>query len=137
MIGDGESNEGSIWEAALVSPGFKLGNLIVIIDRNKMSLDDFTEKIVPLEPYADKWKAFRWNTIVINGHNIEAVVNAFDNLPPPSSDVPTVIIGETVKGKGVSFMENNAPYHHASINDEQLQKALSEVEAEYSKGGQL
>jgi transketolase len=136
MVGDGESNEGTIWEAALASPRFKLGNLIVVLDRNKMSLDDFTEKLLPLEPYADKWRAFRWNTIVIDGNDLQTVVETFDNLPPPTSDVPTVVIGQTIKGKGVSFMESNAPFHHAKIDDEQLRKALSEIETEYAKGGQ-
>jgi transketolase len=131
LVGDGESSEGSIWEAALGAQGLKLGNLVAVVDRNMMGLDGFTEEIMPLEPYADKWRAFNWNTVVIDGHDLNAVVDSLDNLPPYDSDRPTVIICNTVKGKGVSFMESVAIYHHTSINEQQLAEALAEVEAAY------
>lgn len=135
VLGDGELSEGSIWEAALAAAGFKLGNLVAIVDRNKMGLDGFTEEILPLNPVEEKWKAFNWNVRVVDGHDLNQIVDAFDALPPADSDVPTVIIADTVKGKGVSFMENNPIYHHIAINDEQLAQALAEVEAAYQKGG--
>jgi len=137
LIGDGESNEGSIWEAAMAAAQFELGNLIVIEDVNGMSLDGFTKDIMNVEPVADKWKAFNWNVIEIDGNDLEQVVNTFDNLPPADSKKPTVIIARTVKGKGVSFLENEPTAHHTSINEEQLKAALEEVDAEYEniKGG--
>lgn len=133
MMGDGEISEGSIWEAALAGAGYRLGNLVGVVDRNMLGLDGFTEEIMPLESVEAKWKAFNWNTVTIDGHDLEQVVDAFDRLPPPDSDVPTVIIARTVKGKGVSFMENNPLYHHTTIDDAQLADALAEVESAYER----
>ena len=137
MIGDGETGEGSIWEAALAAPQLKLGNLVVIEDRNRMSLDGFTEEIMALDPVPDKWKAFNWNVVEIDGNDLEQILDAFDNLPPVDSDVPTMIIANTVKGKGVSYMENNPVYHHIAIDEDQLALALAEVDAAYenARGG--
>ncbi len=134
MMGDGELSEGSVWEAALAAAGFKLGNLVALVDRNRLGLDGFTEEIMPLDPVEDKWRAFNWNVVTVDGHNVAQIVDAIDQLPPADSQVPTVIIADTVKGKGVSFMENNPLYHHTSINDEQLAQALAEVEAAYRNG---
>ena len=133
MIGDGEAGEGSIWEAAMAAPQFKLGNLVVIMDRNRMCLDGFTEEIMALDPVEDKWKAFNWNVISIDGNDLNAVMDAFDNLPAADSAVPTIIVANTTKGKGVSFMENNPIYHHIALDEEQLKKALDEVDAAYEK----
>jgi transketolase len=135
MIGDGESCEGSIWEAAMAAPHLKLGNLIVIVDRNMLSLDGQTEEIMPLEPFEDKWRAFNWNTLVVDGNNLEEVLKVLENLPPADSDVPTVIISKTVKGKGVSFMENVPEYHHKAISEEQLVAALAEINKAKMNGG--
>ena len=137
MIGDGETNEGAIWEAAMAAAQYKLGNLVVIEDVNRMCLDGFTEEVMNVEPVADKWRAFNWNVVEIDGNDLEQVMNAFDNLPAPDSDVPTIIVAHTTKGKGVSFLTNEPTAHHTSINDEQLEAALAEVEAEYAsaKGG--
>ena len=134
MMGDGELSEGSVWEAALAAAGFKLGNLVALVDRNRLGLDGFTEEIMPLDPVEDKWRAFNWNVVTVDGHNVAQIVDAIDQLPPADSQVPTVIIADTVKGKGVSFMENNPLYHHTSINNEQLAQALAEVEAAYRNG---
>ncbi|MDR1731198.1 MAG: transketolase [Synergistaceae bacterium] len=128
MMGDGEIGEGSVWEAALAAPRFKLGNLVAILDRNKMSLDGFTEEIMPLEPIVDKWRAFNWNTVVIDGHDLAQTVDALDALPPVESEVPTIIVAETVKGKGVSFMEDNPLCHYMKIDEAQLQQALTEID---------
>ncbi|MDR1534216.1 MAG: transketolase [Planctomycetota bacterium] len=137
MVGDGEMMEGAIWEAAMAAAHYKLGSLIVILDRNRLCLDGFTEEIMGVEPVAGKWQAFGWNAIVIDGNNLKEVMDVFDHLPVPESGVPTAIISQTVKGKGVSFMENNPAYHHAVINDEQFRQAIEEIEAAYqqTKGG--
>ncbi|MCI8729627.1 MAG: transketolase [Lachnospiraceae bacterium] len=133
LLGDGESQEGSNWEAALAAHQYKLGNLVAVVDRNRLQLDDFTENMMSMEPYADKWKAFGWNVVEVDGHDMGALVDAIDNLPPVSSDVPTVMIGNTVKGKGVSFMENNPDWHAGSVSPEDMKKAIDEIEEEYTK----
>jgi transketolase len=131
LIGDGEMNEGSIWEAAMAAAQFKLGNLVVIADVNRMCLDGFTEDVMNVEPVADKWKAFNWNLAELDGNDVEQIVDAFDNLPAVGSDKPTIIVAHTVKGKGVSFLQNEAKAHHTSIDDDQLRAALAEIDAEY------
>jgi transketolase len=137
LIGDGEMNEGTIWEAAMAAAQFKLGNLVLIADVNRMCLDGFTADIMNIEPIVDKWKAFNWNIIEIDGNDIEQVVGAYEQLPAVSSGKPTIILAHTIKGKGVSFLENVPKAHSTSISDEQLKAALAEVDAEYesSKGG--
>ena len=129
LLGDGEICEGSIWEAAMAAPHLKLGNLVAILDRNRLCLDGFTEDIMPLEPLKNKWLDFNWNCVVIDGNNLAEVLCALDNLPPADSDVPTIIIAETTKGKGVSYMENVPEYHHRAISQSQLAQALAEIEA--------
>ncbi|MBE6739796.1 MAG: transketolase [Ruminococcaceae bacterium] len=130
MMGDAECAEGSVWEAALAASNFKLGNLVAFVDRNKMSLSaptETSENGMKMEPFADKWKAFGWNTIVIDGHNMEEIVDALDSLPTEDSDIPTVIIGNTVKGKGVDFIEDRVNWHNGMFNDEQLKEALESI----------
>jgi len=136
MLGDGECNEGAIWEGAEMASFYGLGNLVALVDRNMISLSSPTEAQPGgqgLEPFADKWRAFGWNVVEIDGHDMEQIVDALDNLPPADSNVPTVIIGHTVKGYGVSFMQNTAQWHHGVLNDEQLAQALAEVEQTRSK----
>ena len=133
MMGDGETQEGSVWEAAMAAVQYGLGNLVAFVARNRISLDGETEKLMKLEPYADKWRAFGWNVIVIDGHNIEQIVEAFDNLPPSDADIPTVIIGETVKGKGVACMENDANWHAGSIDAEFLANSCAELDVARNK----
>lgn len=137
LIGDGEMNEGSVWEAAMAAAQFKLGNLVAIVDVNRMCLDGFTEEIMNVEPVTDKWKAFNWNLVEIDGNDIGQILDAFDHLPAAGGDKPTVIVARTVKGKGVSFLQNEPAAHHTSINDDQLKAALAEVDAAYesAKGG--
>ncbi|MDI6887408.1 MAG: transketolase, partial [Candidatus Thermoplasmatota archaeon] len=127
LIGDGESNEGNIWEAALFAAHHKLDNLIVFLDRNRIQLDDFTEKILSLEPLADKWKAFGWEVKEIDGHNFEEIINAVDWAKQVKSK-PVMIIAHTIKGKGVSFMENTAEFHGKAPNKEQYEQAMKELE---------
>ncbi len=133
LLGDGESQEGTTWEAALNAHQYNLGNLVVFVDRNKLQLDDFTEKEMRMEPYADKWKAFGWNVMEVDGHDMNQLVDAIDHLPPTDSDVPTVVICRTVKGKGVSFMENNPDWHAGSLGEEDMKRALAEVEEAWNQ----
>jgi transketolase len=127
LMGDGETGEGSVWEAALAARSNDLGNLVAFIDRNRQLMTSFSEERVKLEPYPDKWRAFGWNVIEVDGHDMGALVQAFDSLPDPDSDTPTVVIGETVKGKGVDFMERNLAWHAGSLNDKDLQRALASL----------
>ncbi|MBQ6474901.1 MAG: transketolase [Clostridia bacterium] len=131
VMGDGEQAEGSIWEAALSAPQFKLGNLVGVIDRNRCSLMGYTEERMPMDDLAEKWRAFRWNVIEIDGHDMNQLIDTFDNLPDPTSDVPTLIICDTEKGHGVSFMANNPDWHMGNITEETLNKALAEVQDAY------
>ncbi|WP_343208490.1 transketolase [Anaerolentibacter hominis] len=133
VMGDGEMDEGSIWEGAMAARHFKLGNLIGFVDRNRLSLDGKTEEIMALEPFVDKWKAFGWNVVEVDGNNMEALVDVVDSLPAPDSDVPTVVIANTTKGNGVSFMENVTEWHSSMIDDEKMKQAQEELEAAFIK----
>lgn len=128
LMGDGEVQEGSVWEAAMAAVQYKLGNLVAFIDRNGISLDGETEKLMKLEPLADKWKAFGWNVVEIDGHSIEQLVDTIDNLPPVDSDIPTVVVAKTVKGKGVSSMENDVNWHAGSIDASFLEQSCAELD---------
>lgn len=133
MMGDGETCEGSVWEAAINGHALGLGNLVAIVDRNKQLMTSFSEDSVKLEPYADKWRAFGWNVVEIDGNNMEQVVDAFDNLPSVDSGVPTVIVANTVKGKRISFMEKQVKWHCGSLNQQDLERALADLETAYAK----
>lgn len=126
LMGDGELQEGSVWEALMQAPARKLDNLIAIIDRNRLQIDGCTENIKSLDPLDEKLKAFNWNVIEIDGHDINAVYNAIESAK--NSDKPTAIIANTIKGKGVSFMENNAGWHGKAPNNEDFEKAMKELE---------
>jgi transketolase len=128
LLGDGELDEGMVWEAAMSASHFKLGNLTAIVDRNGYSLDGPTEEIMALEPISDKWRAFGWNVLKVDGHDFGEILNAFDTLPPADSPKPTCIIANTVKGKGVSFMENNAEWHYGGLADELTTQVYEELE---------
>jgi len=134
ILGDGECDEGAIWEAALVSHHFQLDNLIAVIDHNKMQSLDFCENTIALEPFRDKWKAFGWNVIEIDGHNHDELRTAFSNAKEMKGR-PTVIIANTVKGKGISFMENNILWHYRFPHDgEEYEKSLFELKKQKPKG---
>lgn len=126
LLGDGECNEGQIWEAAMFASHYKLDNLIAIIDRNYFQIDGHTEDIMSIEPFAPKWKTFGWHVIEINGNDIKEIIYALDNLDK-IIDKPVVIIAHTIKGKGVSFMEGNNKYHGRSPNEEEMKMALQEL----------
>lgn len=127
ICGDGECDEGAIWEAALFSNHYKLNNLILIIDHNKMQSLDTCENTISLIPFTEKWKAFGWNVTEINGHNHDEIRNALLEAKN-SKDKPNVIIANTIKGKGVSFMENNILWHYRAPQGEDYDKAVCELE---------
>lgn len=133
MMGDGETCEGSVWEAAINGHALGLGNLVAIVDRNKQLMTSFSEDSVKLEPYADKWRAFGWNVVEINGNDMNEVVDAFDNLPASDSKVPTMIVANTVKGARISFMEKQIKWHCGSLNEKDLQTALDDLKAAYER----
>jgi len=129
LLGDGELNEGMVWEAAMSAKQFKLGNLVAIVDRNGLCLDGPTEEVMGLEPLAEKWRAFGWNTVEVDGHDMKALLGAFHALPPADSDRPTCIVARTVKGKGVSFMENDPVWHYGGLDDEKAAAVCAELES--------
>ncbi len=126
LLGDGECDEGQVWEAAMAAPHFKLDNICAIVDRNRIQNDRFTSEVMETEPIADKWRAFRWNVIETNGHSIADMLAAFDQAKQVK-DRPTVIIAQTTKGKGVSFMENNPDFHGKAPNKDEYEKAMKEL----------
>ena len=135
FMGDGECDEGQIWEAAMAASHYKLNNLIGIIDRNKVQAKGFTSEIMELEPFAEKWRAFGWKVIEVDGHNIEALINALnESVDLSSKNGPTVIIACTIKGCGVSFMENNSDWHAHIPNDEDFKKAIKELQCDNTGG---
>lgn len=128
MIGDGESQEGQVWEAALSAPKFKLDTLTVILDYNHGQIDGPVDQVMSLEPVADKWRSFNWKVLSIDGHDIPQILGALDEAKATRGQ-PTFIIANTVKGKGVSFMEHQIAWHGAAPNKEQTEKALAELRA--------
>ncbi len=126
LLGDGECQEGSVWEAALFAPQHKLDNLAVIIDYNKLQAMDRLEKIVSLEPLADKWKAFGWEVREVDGHDISALEDVFKTIPFVS-DKPNMIIAHTIKGKGISYMEGEPLWHYRLPNAEEMKILCSEL----------
>jgi len=126
LLGDGELNEGQVWEAFMSASKYKLDNLVCICDRNRVQLDGYTEEIMPLEPLKLKIEAFGWEVLEIDGHNIEAIIKALDYAETVKNK-PTCIIAHTVKGKGVSFMENTHKWHGKPPNREEYEEALKEL----------
>ena len=127
LLGDGETCEGSVWEAAMTAVSYGLGNLIAVIDRNRQFMTSFSEEVIKMEPYTDKWRSFGWNVIEADGHNMKELVAAIDALPGIGSERPTAIIANTLKGKGISFMERKIPWHAGTLSEEDAEKALSEI----------
>ena len=126
LMGDGECCEGSVWEAAMSAPHFKLGNLIGIVDRNRFMIDGETEDVMPLEPFADKWRAFGWDVVEVDGHDFDQLDEALARAWA-ATDVPVLILANTIKGKGVDFMENNVVYHYASADSELCARAKASI----------
>ena len=126
LIGDGEIQEGQIWEAAMSAAHYKLDNLIAFLDYNGLQIDGCTKDVMCVEPVADKWVAFGWKVIEIDGNDIEQVLNAVEDAKKTPGK-PTMIISKTVKGKGVSYMENNPDWHGKAPKPEEVEKALKEL----------
>ena len=127
VMGDGETDEGSVWEAAMFASANGLDNLYAIVDRNRMQISGGTEDVMPLEPYADKWRSFGFDVLQINGNDMEQIVAALDELHRRTGK-PKLIIADTLKGKGVSFMEGNVAWHHGSLDDQQYRIAMEDLE---------
>ena len=127
LLGDGECQEGQVWEAAMFAAHRKLANLIAIIDNNGLQIDGRIEDVCDPTDLMDKFRSFGWYPIDVDGHDIEALKAAFDEATDSSTDAPRVIIARTVKGKGISFMEGLAAWHGKSLNPEQLAEAMLEL----------
>lgn len=129
VLSDGECDEGSNWEAALFAPHHKLDNLVVIVDYNKIQSLGNVKEVIDLDPLADKWRAFRWATQEVDGHDVEALEKALSAVPVQPGR-PTCVVAHTIKGKGVSFMENKLQYHYTPPRGDELTRALAEVGGE-------
>lgn len=127
LMGNGECNEGSVWEALMSAAAFKLDNLVALIDDNDLQSDGLSADIIPLRPLAEKLKAFGWRAVEIDGHNVEALYEALSAAP--EAGVPSAVIARTIKGRGVSFMENNPEWHHNRLTQSKCEQALTELEA--------
>lgn len=132
LIGDGETNEGQIWEAAMTAAHYKLDNVCAIIDYNKLQIDGFCCDVKDMGVYIDKWKNFGWHTIETDGHDIEKLIDAFDKANTVKGS-PTVIIAHTIKGKGVSFVENKVEWHGIAPRCEEYERAVRELDEELKK----
>jgi len=126
LLGDGETQEGQVWEAAMTASHYKLDNLCAIIDNNGLQIDGHCCNVMCIEPLVQKWEAFGWNVIDIKGHDMEAIVRALDEAGTVKSK-PTMIVARTIKGKGVSFFEGKVEYHGLAPTAEELEKALKEL----------
>lgn len=130
VVGDGELQEGEVWESAMSAAKFRLDNLCVFIDYNKIQSDDFNSNIMPLEPLGEKWAAFNWNVLEIDGHNFAEILASI-KVAKNFSGGPTVVIAHTIKGKGVSFMENIPAWHGSvTLKEEELVRALQDLKTE-------
>ncbi len=128
LLGDGELQEGQVWEAAMTARHYNLDNICAIIDNNGLQIDGPVVEIMNIDPIKEKWGAFGWHTIEVDGHNFDEILSALDEADN-ISDKPTAIIARTVKGKGVSFMEGKVEYHGVAPTAEELEVALKELEA--------
>ncbi len=126
MMGDADMQEGSTWEAVNSGGKYKLDNLTVVVDRNMITMDGFTEELMPLEPVLNKWKSFNWGAREIDGHNLEQVLESLASLPIEKGK-PSVIVAKTVKGKGVSFLENRHQSHFIKLTPEQTDQCFKEI----------
>ena len=132
LMGDGEQGEGSIYEAAMAGSKYKLDNLVAIIDRNHLQISGDTEDVMPIDSIRERWSAFGWDVIDMNGDSMEDIVKTFDAIDYQNGK-PHLIISNTTKGKGVSFMEGIAKWHHGVLNAEQCEAAVKEIEERIAK----
>ena len=127
LLGDGECDEGQVWEAAMAAAHFKVDNLVAIVDNNGQQIDGWNRDVMNLDPFSSKWQAFGWQVIEVDGHDLAKLTKAFDQAKLVKGQ-PTVIIAHTIKGKGVSFMENNPDFHGTAPNAIEVELALKELE---------
>jgi transketolase len=125
-MGDGEIQEGQIWEAAMSTAHYKLDNLCAVVDNNGLQIDGPVREVMNIEPIYDKWLAFGWHVIEIDGHKMEEILNALDEAENTKGK-PTIIIAHTIKGKGVSFFENRVEYHGVAPTPEEFNRAMKEL----------
>ena len=130
IVGDGELNEGSNWEAAMTAAHHKVDNLILFVDKNRQMIDGPVQEVMNIDPLADKWKAFRWEVIEIDGHNMIEIAEAIEKAHQIKGK-PTVVVANTVKGKGVDFMENETKWHYGAIDSEMGERAHASIEKMY------
>lgn len=126
LMGDGEQAEGSIWEAGMSASHYKLDNLIGIVDRNRLQIGGFTESVMGLESLSDKWRAFGWGIVEVDGHSIKELIDVLESVPIIPNK-PTLVIAHTIKGKGISFIENKPEWHHRVPTDEEYVKMMEEL----------
>jgi transketolase len=126
VLGDGELQEGQVWEAAMAAPKFGADNLVAIVDDNRIQLMGDTQAVMPIDPIAEKWRAFNWNVLEVDGHDAPAIAAACE-AARGSKGRPTVILAHTIKGKGVSFMEGTHEWHCAPVTEDLKEKALTEL----------
>ncbi len=129
LLGDGELAEGQIWEAAMSAAHFGLGSLVAIVDRNGLCIDGGTEEIMAVEPLQERFGGFGWDTARIDGHDFDAILQTLDGLPPPGRGRPTVIIADTVKGRGVAMMEGALNWHVGNLSDADYAEVMAELDA--------
>ena len=129
LLGDGEIQEGIVWEGAMSASKFKVDNCIAILDNNGVQLDGTTDEIMPMGDISEKWRAFGWNVIEIDGHDVEAIANALDEAKNTKGK-PTLINAKTVKGKGISFMEGKSMWHGKPISEDEYKQAMTELRGE-------
>lgn len=127
MMGDGEQGEGSIYEAAMAANHYHLDNLVAIIDRNHLQISGNTEDVMPIDNIHDRWTAFGWDVILMNGDSMDDIIRTFDNIDY-NNGKPHLLVSDTTKGKGVSFMEGIAKWHHGVLNAEQCEAAVAEIQ---------
>ncbi len=127
LLGDGEVQEGQVWEAAMSASHYKIDNLCAILDHNHLQIDGSVEDVMNIEPLSDKWKAFGWAVINVDGHDFTEILSALDQADSIKGQ-PVIIIAETIKGKGVSFFENKVEYHGVAPTDDELERALRELQ---------
>ena len=127
MMGDGEQGEGSIYEAAMAANRYHLDNLVAIIDRNHLQISGNTEDVMPIDNIHDRWTAFGWDVILMNGDSMDDIIRTFDNIDY-NNGKPHLLVSDTTKGKGVSFMEGIAKWHHGVLNAEQCEAAVAEIQ---------
>lgn len=129
VLGDGETQEGSVWEAAMAAAHYRLDNLITVIDRNGLEIDGPTETVMALEPLNLKWESFGWDVRMVNGHDIPALIQTMQSAPF-SSGKPSIVIAKTIKGKGINFTENRKEWHHRAPDPQQAEDALRQLQVQ-------